>query len=84
MAISKTSKVDRIEIVTRDSTWVVKVNYLDSFQEDDDEPVLAERPVVLLEKTTVVDSDGNKSEQDTDTSKQDPLVHKVCNLVWNR
>ncbi len=86
MAITKTTTVDRMEVIARGSEWIVRVSYFDTFDDSEDsEPaVVAERQATLMSKTEVLDSDGNKSYIDTDITKQDSTVQSVCNLLWGR
>ena len=86
MSIKKTTTVDRMEIIARGSDWVVRVSYFDSFDESEDSepPIVAERVVVLMNKTEVLDSDGNKSYVDTNIRTQDSTVQSDCNLLWGR
>ena len=76
MAITKTTIVDRMEVIARGSEWVVRVSYFDTFDDSEDsEPaIVAERQVALKSRTEVLDSDGNKSYIDTDITNQDSTV----------
>ena len=53
MAITKTTTVDRMEVIARGSEWIVRVSYFDTFDDSEDsEPaVVAERQATLMSKT---------------------------------
>ena len=86
MAISKNSKITRIEvqIMGEGVEPRVYVTYENTFDDPSDDQL----PVVslqnkLLTKTTMDTSDpDNHVEVDTDISGEDDMVQDVCNAVW--
>jgi hypothetical protein len=86
MAISKTSKLTRVEVhvMGEGVDPRVHVTYENTFDDPSDDQL----PVVsiqnkLLTKTTIDASDpDNHVEVDTDISGEDGMVQDICNVVW--
>lgn len=81
MAITKTTKVQRVEVYEDTRLMVV---YTDVFDDPDDDqlPHTSQRVVHLSKMTSTTDEEGNVTETPTDVSKHDPLVQTIAAAVW--
>ena len=81
MAITKTTEVERIEIIGEQiSVWSV-----DCFDDPDDDqlPVKSGRAVRYIEKRTMTtDENGEVVYVDTDISGEDQLIQDIAAVVW--
>lgn len=84
MAITRTRTVKIVEVRPRETAWIVKAIYNETFDdsEDDQLPITTERTVNLLRFTETTDENGNKVQNPTDISGEDAVVQAVCNAVW--
>ena len=83
MAITKTSEVGKIEVVGK---WNIQVA-MDTVIKEDGTEISRSRHRHVLQpcKSTYEEDESNKktwTHTDTDISKEDATVQKICNAVW--
>lgn len=87
MAITKTRKVTRIEIIPQDGDMKPVVNFYYEYSvddpEDDELPIVTQKPFSLMDTTKTPNDDGTVTESPTDLTGHDPLVQTICNAVWS-
>lgn len=87
MAITKTRKLNKIEIYPTDDTYFL--NVLSEVKWDDPED--DELPIIKREEHTIKKQTLVRSEEegvasyyiDTDYSNEEQLVQDICNLLWS-
>lgn len=86
MAITKTRKVVRLEIIPQDGDMKPVVNFYYQYSiddpNDDELPIVTQKAISLQDITRTPNDDGTVTETPTDLTGHDDLVVAVCNAVW--
>ena len=95
MAITKTTKVQRVEVYppadssadtgTSNAWPTLMVVYIDTLDDPDDAelPVTANRVKHISKFTITVAEDGTESSAATSVTSEDQLIQDICGAVWS-